>query len=143
MNVKKIIQLLIFISIIIFLFFFIKKTFFKQEINIVNIDTNKEQINKEKIIIEDAGKNLIKNLSYKSVDAEGNEYLLNAESGSKSEDDENTLILAEVNCIIKFKNRSDIKIKSDFAKYNSISFDTFFMEMFLVFLKEKKFILII
>ena len=125
MNVKSAIQLLILLILVIFLFFFIKNTFFTTNQNIVNLDVEEES----EIDKSDLNKNLsniIINLSYRSVDSNGNEYLLNAESGETSEEDANIVILKKVKAIIKLKNKSNIYIYSDFAKYNSKNFNTFF-----------------
>ena len=125
MNVKSAIQLLILLILVVFLFFFIKNTFFTTNQNIVNLDIEE----KSEIDKSDLNKNLsniIINLSYKSVDSNGNEYLLNAESGETSEEDANIVILKKVKAIIKLKNKSNIYIYSDFAKYNSKNFNTFF-----------------
>ena len=125
MNVKSAIQLLILLILVVFLFFFIKNTFFTTNQNIVNLDVEQES----KINQSDLNKNLsniIINLSYRSVDSNGNEYLLNAESGETSEEDANIVILKKVKAIIKLKNKSNIYIYSDFAKYNSKNFNTFF-----------------
>ena len=125
MNVKSAIQLLILLILVVFLFFFIKNTFFTTNQNIVNLDVEEES----EIDKSDLNKNLsniIINLSYRSVDSNGNEYLLNAESGETSEEDANIVILKKVKAIIKLKNKSSIYIYSDFAKYNSKNFNTFF-----------------
>jgi len=125
MNVKSAIQLLILLILVVFLFFFIKNTFFTKNQNIVNLDVEEES----EIDKSDLNKNLsniIINLSYRSVDSNGNEYLLNAESGETSEEDANIVILKKVKAIIKLKNKSNIYIYSDFAKYNSKNFNTFF-----------------
>ena len=125
MNVKSAIQLLILLILVVFLFFFIKNTFFTTNQNIVNLDVEQES----KINQSDLNKNLsniIINLSYRSVDSNGNEYLLNAESGETSEEDVNIVILKKVKAIIKLKNKSNIYIYSEFAKYNSKNFNTFF-----------------
>ena len=125
MNVKSAIQLLILLILVVFLFFFIKNTFFTTNQNIVNLDIEE----KSEIDKSDLNKNLsniIINLSYRSVDSNGNEYLLNAESGETSEEDTNIVILKKVKAIIKLKNKSNIYIYSDFAKYNSKNFNTFF-----------------
>ena len=71
MNAKTIIQLLIFFLIIIFIYFFIKNTFLKEQKNIVNLDQN-EAKNTEEIKIEKDETNIIENLNYISIDAEGN-----------------------------------------------------------------------
>ena len=137
MNVKTTIQLLIFFLIVIFIFFFIKNTFLKEQKNIVNLDLNKDKITEE-IKTENNQHNIIKNLNYISIDAKGNEYTLNAKYGEESKEDSNIIILKQVLGTIKLKNKSDIQIKSDFAKYNSITFDTNFYENVLGFFEESK-----
>ena len=137
MNVKTTIQLLIFFLIVIFIFFFIKNTFLKEQKNIVNLDLNKDKITEE-IKTENNQNNIIENLNYISIDAKGNEYILNAKYGEESKEDSNIIILKQVEGTIKLKNKSDIEIKSDFAKYNSITFDTNFYENVLGFFEESK-----
>ena len=137
MNVKTIIQLIIFFIIIVFIYFFISKTFLKEPKNFDNLDLNKDKIIEE-IDTEKDENNIIENLSYKSIDANGNEYILTARYGEESEEDPNIIILKQVEGIIKLKGKSDIEIKSDFAKYNSITFDTNFYENVLGFFEESK-----
>ncbi len=137
MNVKTIVQLLIFILIAIFIFFFIKNTFLNEQKDIVNLDLNKDKI-VEKIETEINQNNIIENLNYISIDAKGNEYILNAKYGQESKEDSNIIILKQVVGTIKLVNRPNIEIKSDFAKYNSLTFDTNFYENVLGFFKESK-----
>ena len=137
MNVKTTIQLLIFFLIIIFVFFFIKNTFLKEQKVIVNLDLNKDKIIEE-IGTKKNQNNIIENLKYISIDAKGNEYLLNAKYGEESKEDSNIIILKQVVGTIKLKNKSDIEIKSDFAKYNSTTFDTNFYENVMGFFEESK-----
>ena len=142
MNVKTTIQLLAFFIILIFLYFFIKNTFLKDQKNIVNLDQDENKILEDKAIeelkVEKDETNIIENLSYISIDAEGNEYILNAKYGKESTKDSNIIILEEVVGIINLKDKSNIEIKSDFAKYNSITFDTNFYENVLGFFEESK-----
>ena len=142
MNVKTTIQLLAFFIIFIFLYFFIKSTFLKDQKNIVNLDKDENKILEDKAIeelkVEKDETNIIENLSYISIDAEGNEYILNAKYGKESTKDSNIIILEEVVGIIKLKDKSDIEIMSDFARYNSITFDTNFYENVLGFFEESK-----
>ena len=137
MNVKTTIQLLIFLLIVIFIYFFVKNTFFKEQKDIVNLDLNKDEIIDE-IAEERTENNIIENLDYISIDAKGNEYILSAKYGNESIEDSNIIILEQVVGTIKLINRSDIEIKSDFAKYNSITFDTSFYENVLGFFEESK-----
>ncbi len=130
MNVKSTIQLSIFIILIIFLTYFIKTTFLSDSEEIVNLDLNNDEksdkvdrieVNKEFI-------NIIENLSYKSIDANGNEYRLNAESGEVNIENKEDITLKKVTGIINLKNKSKIYINSDFAKYNTKNYDTFFYQ---------------
>ena len=140
MNVKTIVQLIIFLLIIIFIYFFIKNTFLEEQKNIVNLDLNKEETNEEIKIAKDEKDeiNIIENLNYISIDAEGNEYILNAKYGKESLEDSNIIILENVVGVIKLRGKSNIEIKSDFAKYNSINFDTNFYENVLGLFEESK-----
>tara|TARA_Y100001970_G_scaffold183358_1_gene223010 strand:- start:601 stop:1188 length:588 start_codon:yes stop_codon:yes gene_type:complete len=135
MNVKTAIQFLIFIIILVFLYFFIKNTFFKEQKEIVDLTEDKII---EEIQIADDKNNIIENLNYISIDAEGNEYILNAKYGEESTDDPNIIILEKVQGTIKLKNKSDIEIKSDFAKYNSITFDTNFYDNVFGFFEDSE-----
>ncbi len=137
MNVKTAIQLLIFLLMGIFIFFFIKNTFLKYQKDIVYLDLNKDKAI-EKTETEKNKNTIIKNLNYISIDAKGNEYILNAKYGEENKEDTNTILLKQVVGKIKLKNKSDIEIKSDFAKYNSITFDTNFYENVFAFFEESK-----
>ena len=125
MNVKSAIQLLILLILVVFLFFFIKNTFFTKNQNIVNLDVEQES-EIDQLDLNKSLSNIIINLSYRSIDSNGNEYLLNADSGETSKEDANIVILTKVKAIIKLKNKSNIYIYSEFAKYNSKNFNTFF-----------------
>ncbi len=138
MNVKTIVQLLIFLLIIIFVYFFIKNTFLKEQQNIVDLDQNKKDEISEEIKAEEDEINIIENLNYISIDAEGNEYILNAKYGKESLEDSNIIVLENVVGVIKLRDKSNIEIKSDFAKYNSINFDTNFYENVLGLFEESK-----
>ena len=53
---------------------------------------------------------------------------MNAKYGKESPEDPDIIILEKVVGWIKLKNKSNIEIKSDFAKYNAITFDTKFYQ---------------
>ena len=137
MNVKTIIQFLIFLLIIVLLFFFIKNTFLEEEKNLVELEVNK---NEGVVINQDSEEisNIIKNLNYKSVDSRGNTYILSAEYGEITKEDENILILKNVNGTIILIDKSEIKISADFAKYNSENYDTFFYQNVLGLYEESE-----
>ena len=125
MNVKIVIQFLIFLVLFIFLFFFINNTFFSQKKDVVDLTSDKD-LKTSEIELKDNISNIIENLNYKSFDDRGNEYILNADYGEVSEEDQNIIILKNVNGKIKLKGKSEINIFADFAKYNSKNFNTYF-----------------
>jgi len=127
MNVKSIIQLSIFLILIIFLIYIFKATFLSDEEKIVNLDLNNDTTS-NKIDVNTKFSNIIENLSYKSIDANGNEYRLNASSGEINIEDKENITLKEVTGIINLKNKSKIYINSDFAKYNKKNYNTFFYQ---------------
>ena len=140
MNIKTVIQLFIFFIIIVFLFFFIRNTFYLNKNQIIEISENEPEI------FEDTSENLneekenfIQNLNYSTIDNEGNKFSLNAETGEESPEDPNILILNNVTGKIQLKDKSEIIIESDYATYNSNSFDTEFYQNVIILYEEKKF----
>tara|TARA_X000000368_G_scaffold207213_1_gene163581 strand:- start:82 stop:675 length:594 start_codon:yes stop_codon:yes gene_type:complete len=127
MNVKSAIQLLILLILVIFLFFFIKNTFFTTDQNVIDLDLKDENENNQ-LDLDQNLSNVIVNLSYKSIDSNGNEYLLNADSGETTKEDANIIILKKVKATIKLKNKSNIYIYSEFARYDSKNYNTFFYD---------------
>ena len=135
MDVKKNFQLTLIIILIIFIGYFVKNTFLTdtQEVLDLDIEENKtadiENKNQDENIINAQNiTNTIKNLSYKSFDVNGNEYFLEAETGEVVIDSENEILLNNVVGIINLKNKAQVRIKSDYALYNSKNFDTFFYD---------------
>ena len=137
MNVKIIIQFLIFILILVLLFFFIKNTFLEEEQDIIELEIDKNEVvtvnqNNEEI------SNVIKNLNYRSVDSNGNTYILESEYGEVTKENSDILILKNVTGIIRLKNKSEIKISADLAKYNSENYNTFFYQNVLGLYEESE-----
>ena len=137
MNVKTIIQFLIFILILVLLFFFIKNTFLEEEQDIIELEIDKNEVvtvNQDNEEIT----NVIKNLNYRSVDSNGNTYILESEYGEVTKENSDILILKNVTGIIRLKNKSEIKISADFAKYNSENYNTFFYQNVLGLYEESE-----
>ena len=125
MNVKIAIQFLILLILLVFLFFFIKNSFLSENQNVIDLTSDKN-IRTSELDLKENISNIIENLNYKSFDGRGNEYILTADFGEISDENEDIIILKKVNGIIKLKDKSHININADFAKYNSKSFDTYF-----------------
>ena len=114
--------LLLILTIITSLLFF---KYFKKTNVEVDLRGNIEQsINTSESLIED--------LKYLSTDKEGNEYKIEAKKGNIDKDNPDIIYLENVIAIISLKNSELISIKSNFAKYNSKSFDTLFNDAVIV-----------
>ena len=113
--------ILIFVVISLFLFFkYFKKTSFESNINenITQTTTTSES--------------LIEELKYLSTDKEGNEYKIEAKRGNIDKDNPDIIYLENVRAIILLQNSDRISIESNFAKYNTKSFDTLFNDAVIV-----------
>ena len=104
----------------------------------MDLDLEEKEVKVEKINTKESGGDIVENINYKSIDANGNEYNINASRGEISKDNENIIILKNVSGELKLKNKSNIYIKSDFAKYDSLNFDTYFYQNVSGFFKNKK-----
>jgi hypothetical protein len=81
---------------------------------------------KEEVLTEPYKSNIMKDVSYSSKDAKGNEYIVNAFEGEIDYDRPNIIYLTNVKAFIKLTNSNDVIITSDFGKYNTNNFDTIF-----------------
>ena len=103
-----------FFFLIIFYFFYFK------DLKRKNIENN--------IVSEETSfsSNIIENVNYISKDASGNEYIINARQGEIDYENENIIYLTDVKATVRLTNSKEVKISSDFGKYNSMNFDTIF-----------------
>ncbi len=103
---------------------------------------NKPKINTEtsNINLEDKtySSNIIENVNYSSIDIKGNEYIINALKGEIDFNNNEIIYLTDVEAIIKLKNSNNIKITSDYGKYNTYNFDTIFSKNVIVTYLENK-----
>ena len=113
---KKIITFVIFFFIISLFFFYLKKT---------NVQET-TKIEEETFETETYSSNIIKDVYYSSIDAKGNEYIIQASQGEIDYNKTNIIYLTDVKGVIKLKNSTNILITSEHGKYNSENFDTIF-----------------
>ena len=64
--------------------------------------------------------------------------ILHQNDQNLSLENSNIIILENVVGVIKLRGKSNIEIKSDFAKYNSITFDTSFYDNVISFFEDSK-----
>ena len=76
--------------------------------------------------------NIIKNIEYSAKDTNGNEYIIRAEEGEIDFSNSNILYLTKVVALIKLVNSENIKITSEYGKYNSENFDTIFSKNVII-----------
>jgi hypothetical protein len=80
----------------------------------------------QKIEDEIFNSNIIENVNYYAKDVKGNEYTINASKGEIDIDNSNIIFLTDVEAYIKLTNSENIKITSNFGKYNIVNYDTIF-----------------
>ena len=128
---KVIIQILLILLICIALFFSYKFYFSegtKKKLETVLINENQEKTDQI-----DRG-NIIKNISYNSFNSLGDIYEITAEYGEINSKNANIIIMNNVNARItdKDKDKNKIKVSSNFAIYNTLTYETNFYDDVLV-----------
>ena len=132
MGKKTLIQIILFIFLIVITFLF-----FKVYYNTENSETSlsKENIienNKEIKEVKKDEKNLIQNISYTANNNRGDVYLLLAEIGEIYLDNPDLMFLTKVDGKITLKDGEIITVNSDFANFNTKTFETTFINNVIV-----------
>lgn len=125
MSKKTLIQ----IFLLIFLIFFILFTFlFFYKSNKINKDflasKNSEVTN---VIYGDDEQSMIENLEYTSSNSNGDIFELYADYGEPSVEDPDLMFLKNVRAKIIFVDKNNINLISDFANFNTKTFETLFI----------------
>ena len=76
--------------------------------------------------------NIIKDVNYVSKDLKGNEYIIDASEGEIDLDNSNIIYLTDVRALIKLTDSNNVRITSDFGKYNTINYDTIFSKNVII-----------
>jgi hypothetical protein len=131
MQIKTIVQFFLIISIVIISILFFDNYLGEEK-------TIEESNYEKKFDIElkstDKSINLLENLEYKTIDKDGNGYLIRAKYGETLIDRQNMLLLKEVDGQINLIGKSTIYITSKYANYNKNNFNTnFFINVVVVY----------
>ena len=128
MSKKSFIQIFLIIFLIIFSYLIFDKYFDQQKVKI-NLNIN-DLKNSNEIKNSEDKQDLIKNVKYKSNNAIGDIYELTADFGESDLEKPNLMFLTNVRGVIIFKNekKSNIILTSKFANFNTVSFETTFMD---------------
>ena len=135
MRKKTITQVILIIFLIILTYLVFKKYYIKNEINSGPIKKGSEISKSE---TQKTDKNLIKDISYTANNNRGDIYLLLADYGEIYMDNQELMFLTEVNGKITLHDGIIITIKSDFANFNTKSFETTFINNVIVKRGEEK-----
>ena len=122
---KKLVFRIISILLIFFLISILYLKFLKKE---ETISTTMSDIEEETV----TSSNIIKDVNYTSNDSKGNEYIINASEGQIDLNNTKTIFLTNVRAYIKLEDSSEIKIISDFGKYNIDNYDTIFSKNVII-----------
>ena len=122
MAYKSIVQSIIIFFIFLAIFLFLNKYFKNyqsQELETI-IENPKESLSVEK------KSNIIKDVTYSTVDIKGNKYEIYSKTGEVDLNNPNLIFMKDVKAKIILQNNEVILIISDFAKYNNLSYETNF-----------------
>jgi len=127
MSKNTIIQLLLFFILIIlgsYVFYNFSKYKEKNNLNILKKNEN-NNIDEKKL---SSNQNIIENIRYQSSNFRGDTFEILAKYGETFLENPNQMKLTKVNSNILFKNGEIINLKSNFADFNTQTFETTFFE---------------
>jgi len=124
--------LIIFLLLIIFFTFYLNSPRKDKTLQTETVQTETVQTETEIADELKYNSNIIENVKYTSTDADGNKYTITAIQGEIDYTNPNILYLTKVSGLIELKDSDDIKITSDYGKYNSQNFDTIFSKNVII-----------
>ena len=131
---KTALQIFIFLVIGMSIFLVFTK-YFKNK-TIKKVEESKTIISEDKNL--DEVSNLLKDVSYSTVDFEGNRYEIFAKTGEVDVNDSNIIFMKGVKAKITLINKEEININSNLAKYNNSNYETKFSDnIYLVYLDHQ------
>ena len=135
MKAKKIVHISLTILVLLILSLIFYSKFFKK----IEVTETKEPLI-EKTNDEIYNSNIIKDVMYTSMDADGNQYTITALEGEIDYSNPNILYLTDVKGLIQLKDSDDINITSNYGRYNSNNFDTIFSKNVIINYLDNKII---
>ena len=135
MRKKTFTQVILIIFLIVLTYLVFKKYYVKNEMDTELIKKG-DTISKNES--QKTEKNLIKDISYTANNSKGDIYLLLADTGEIYMDNQELMFLTEVMGTITLHDGITVTIKSDFANFNTKSFETTFINNVIVEREEEK-----
>ena len=99
--------------------------FYKKD-NLTLKANKKVELKNSDLVKSNENKNIIENIRYTSNNTNGDIFEILAKYGEPNKDTNDLLFLTSVEANIFLKNKTDIKIVSDYANFNSQTFETTF-----------------
>ena len=118
MKGMRIVKIFLAFFVILTLSIWIYSKFFKKD----EINETLEKVPEDTVY----SSNIMENVNYSSIDADGKEYIITAIKGEIDYANPNKIYLTKVKALIKLKNSENVTITSDYGKYNSENYDTIF-----------------
>lgn len=129
MKIKIIWAIIIFILTVLILIFYFKDFQNKKKAQIKKPNTS---------TFIKSNSNTFVDVEYSSEDSKGNKYIIKAKNGEIDISNPDIIFLTEVNALIELNNSNNIKIKSDYGKYNSDNLDTIFSKNVIITYKKNQ-----
>ena len=127
MNKKTALQVVMVLVIIIISLWFYLKYFTKDFKDLKDLPAI-EKIDKN----QNNDSTYINDINYTSIDERGNKYQITAKLAEIKIENSDVMFLTDVIAFIFIKNKDTVKITSNYGKYNTINYDTFFSENVIV-----------
>ena len=135
MDRKNLIQITLLIFLI-FITYSIFNNYYKKNNTSFKSSKKIELQDADKIPSSD-NKNIIENIKYTSNNNNGDIFEIFAEYGEPSIEISDLMFLTNVKANIIFKNKSNIKLTSDYANFNTKTFETTFMDNVLILREDE------
>ena len=133
MGKKNFIQIFLLVLLILTTFL-IFNVYYKSDQTFKSSKTIKIENSESK---SDEGKDIIKDIRYTSNNSNGDTLEILADYGEPSTEIDDLMFLTKVIANITFKNKSDIKLISDYANFNTKIFETTFIKNVKVFRNDE------
>ena len=114
--------------LIIFFFIFLLIIYFSSK-------NKKKIVIIEQTVVEEenyTSSNILKNVTYSAKDINGNQLMIEALVGEIDSSNKDIIFLTDVKAVIILTNSENIKITSNFGKYNINNFDTIFSKNVII-----------
>ena len=133
MNKKTGLQVVLVLIIILISFWFYLK-YFTNNLEDVKEVQDIEKINEE----QNSDSTYINDINYTSTDVRGNKYQITAKLAEIKIENSDVMFLTDVIAFVFIKDKDNVKITSNFVKYNTINYDTIFSENVIVVYPDHK-----